>query len=153
MTLIVALDASPVSLLTQRKGVADADACRAWAESMVAAGASLVLPGIADYEVRRELLRAGKAAGIARLDALRASPAVQYLPVSDSAMLRAALLWAEARRRGLPTADPAELDCDVVLVAIVLAAGFPPDQVVIATSNVGHLSRFLRADNWRNIRA
>ena len=30
-------------------------------------------------------------------------------------MLRAAELWAQARRRGRPTADPKELDCDVIL--------------------------------------
>lgn len=58
--MIVALDASPVSLLTQRRGVGEADACRSWAESLVTAGVTLLLPAIADYEVRRELLRAGK---------------------------------------------------------------------------------------------
>ena len=151
--MIVALDASPLSLLTQRRGIPEADACRAWAESLVTDGALLVVPAVADYEVRRELLRAGKTAGVGRLDALRANPAFRYLPMTDGALTHAANLWADARRRGLPTADPAELDCDVVLVAILQTSGLPQDQVVVATSNVGHPSRFLPAEAWQNIRA
>ncbi len=71
--MIVALDASPLSLLTQRRGVAEGDACRAWAEALILGGATIAVPAIADYEIRRELLRAGKATSVARLDALRSS--------------------------------------------------------------------------------
>lgn len=150
--MIIALDASPVSLLAQRVGVADADACRAWLDSVVAAGATVALPAIADYEVRRELLRAGKARGVARLDALRANPAIRYLPMTDAALRHAATLWADVRRAGLPTADAAALDCDVVLVAILRTSELGNEPITIATSNVGHLSRFMPADAWRNIR-
>ena len=52
----------------------------------------------ADYEVRRELLRARKAEGLARLDALE--EALEYLPLTSAAMRRAAELWAEARQQG-----------------------------------------------------
>lgn len=45
---------------------------------------------IADYEVRRELLRANKARGLERLDLLKQT--LEYLPLS-TAMLRAAQLW------------------------------------------------------------
>lgn len=152
LPMIIALDATPVSLLTQRHGVPDADECRAWAASHIAAGTTIVIPAVADYEVRRELLRAGKSASIARLDALRTSPAFQFVPMTDAALTHAASLWADARRRGLPTADPAELDCDVVLVAILQTSTLPADQIVIATSNVGHLSRFMPAENWRTIK-
>jgi len=63
-----------------------------------------MLPEIADYEVRRELLRAGKVAGIGRLDELKSR--LTYLPISTLVMLLAADFWAEARKRGRPTADP-----------------------------------------------
>jgi hypothetical protein len=150
--MIIALDASPLSLVTQRAGVADADACRAWVGSMVAAGATIVLPAIADYEVRRELLRAGKTQGIARLDAFRTDPAIRYLPMTDAALHHAASLWASVRRAGLPTADPAALDGDVILVAILQTASLPNDTITIATSNPGHLARFMPAETWQNIR-
>jgi predicted nucleic acid-binding protein len=149
--MIVALDASPLSLLTQRYGIPEADDCRKWAASLVAAGVKMVIPSITDYEVRRELLRAGKATSIARLDALQNNPAFEFLPVSDAALLRAAVLWADARRRGLPTAAPSELDCDIVMVAIIQSSPLPLSDVIVATTNVGHLSRFLPAQNWRTL--
>ena len=61
-------------------------------------------PEIADYEVRRELLRAGKTRGIERLDALLET--FEYLPLSTVVMRDAALLWADVRKRGQPAADP-----------------------------------------------
>ena len=149
--MIVALDASPLSLLTQRLGVLHADECRAWADALGRAGHLIAIPAIADYEVRRELLRAGKLSSISRLDAMRTSPLVMHLPITDNALLRAATLWADARRAGLPTAGAAELDCDVVLAAIVLSSNLPLDQVVVATTNVAHLSRFLPAQTWQSI--
>jgi hypothetical protein len=63
-------------------------------------------------------------------------------------MLRAAELWAEARKSGMPTADPNELDCDVILAAQALEING-----VVATENVGHLSRFVAAKYWRNIKS
>ena len=149
--MIVALDSSPLSLLAQRHGVAPADECREWADAMGRAGHSIVVPAIADYEVRRELLRANKLSSITRLDEIRANPRLMFLPMTDAALLRAASLWADARKRGLPTAHPSELDCDVLLVAILLTSGIPANQVVVATSNVGHLARFLPAQTWQNI--
>lgn len=62
-------------------------------------------------------------------------------------MLKAAELWAEVRKRGMPTADSKALDCDVILAAQALAV-----DGLVATENVGHLSRLARAKSWRDIR-
>lgn len=91
---------------------------------------------IADYEIRRELIRADRPVGLARLNALKTT--LPYLPLTTSIMLRAAELWAEAR--GRPTADPQALDCDVILAAQALAMG-----ATLVTDNVGHLSLFVEA--------
>lgn len=115
-----------------------------WFTRILATDITVFVPEIADYEVRRELLRAERHVGIARLDALKAT--LPYLPITTAIMLRAAELWAEACRRGRPTADPKELDCDVILAAQALAVG-----AMVVTDNVGHLALFVDAKRWRDI--
>ena len=51
-------------------------------------GSRVLVPEIADYEVRRELRRANKARGLARLDALAAL--LEYLRLTTTAMRQAA---------------------------------------------------------------
>jgi predicted nucleic acid-binding protein len=118
-------------------------------EALMANGIAVVVPEIADYEVRRELLRAQKHAGITRLDSLKAR--IVYAPITTEVMLLAAEFWAQARRQGRPTTDDRALDGDVILAAqaVVLARG--GDRVLIATTNVGHLGRFADARNWEEI--
>lgn len=59
------------------------------------------------------------------------------------------------RQAGLPTAERFALDADVILAAQArtLDAGFwemPGAAIVIATSNVGHLSRLADAPLWQD---
>jgi predicted nucleic acid-binding protein len=116
---------------------------------LLAAGARIVVPEIADYELRRELLRAGKAKSVSRLDALAA--ATEYLPLTTLSVRRAAHLWAQARQQGQPTAGDNSIDADVILAAQALTLGAA--SMVVATTNVGHLSRFLASEIWQNISA
>jgi predicted nucleic acid-binding protein len=109
------------------------------------------VPAIANYEARRELLRAGKSASINRLDIFIVAEPDRYVPLTDADLYLAAQLWAESRRRGLPTSDPKELDVDVILAAQALNLGVPPDDLVVATTNVRHLSRFVNARLWTDI--
>jgi hypothetical protein len=62
-------------------------------------------------------------------------------------MLKAAELWADSRKKGQPTCDPKELDCDVILAAQALSVVNP----IIATENIGHLARFVDARHWKDI--
>lgn len=116
-------------------------------QQALAAGGRIVVPEIADYEVRRELLRGERFAGIARLDALLRD--VEYLPIITSSMKLAAQLWARTRQQGKPTADDRSLDGDVILAAQVLTSGFP--HAVVATTNVKHLSLFVAAAPWTDV--
>ena len=89
-----------------------------------------MVPEIANYEVRRELIRARRTAGIARLDAFIGQ--VEFLPIETAAMRQAAAFWTEARHQGQPTvADPA-LDGDVILAA--QAATLDRPDVIVATT-------------------
>ena len=115
-----------------------------WFGAILATDTTVFVSEIADYEVRRELIRADRPVGLARLNALKTT--LPYLPLTTPIILRAAELWAEARRRGRPTADPHALDCDVILAAQALAMG-----ATVVTDNVGHLSLFVEAKSWREI--
>ena len=67
-------------------------------------------------------------------------------------MIRAAELWAEARRHGRPTADPAALDADVIIASQVqLFAEAMREPVVVVTMNVRHLAQFVDARRWQEI--
>lgn len=110
---------------------------------------AIYVPEVTDYEIRRELLRVGATAGLRRLDRLTA--AARYIPISTPAMRLAAQLWAQARSRGIVTADPHALDGDVILCAQALALVLPSGSWVIATSNVAHLSHYAPAEIWQNI--
>jgi hypothetical protein len=54
MRLIV-LDTGTPGLLTHPRAQPTALACRQWAQALLAAAIRVIVPGIADYELRREL--------------------------------------------------------------------------------------------------
>ena len=123
--------------------------CKAWLKQLVLRGASVHIPEIADYELRRELLRMKSDESVRRLDALKAR--LTYVPITTEAMLKAAEHWAAARRAGRPTADDKALDGDVILAAQCALLTQPGDELILATTNVGHLARFVDARSWREI--
>ena len=143
------LDAGPLGLVTNPRLSPQSVACAKWLQTLVIDGVRVLVPEIADYEVRRELLRAKKVQGLARLDALATH--IDYLPLTTRAMRQAAALWATARQQGHPAASDESLDADMILAA--QAATLDAGDVVIATTNVGHLSRFAPAAMWQSITA
>lgn len=141
------LDAGPLGLITNPKLSPESEACTQWLQTPITSGSRVIIPEIADYEVRRELLRANKTRGISRLDDLAKS--IEYLPITTAAIRKAAKLWAEARQQGQPTAGDKTIDGDMILVAQAITLGIP--DIVIVTTNVGHLSRFIAAELWQNV--
>ena len=151
MARIVLLDAGPLWLLVQARGKPKADACRAWLGATEAPGVDVELSDIADFEVRRELIRTNATACLRRLDTLR--DARRPLAVTPDVLFQAARFWAIVRRAGKPTADPHALDADCILAAQASLIGQPGDIVTIATTNPGHLNRFpgIDARDWERI--
>lgn len=147
MSRTILLDSGPLGLVTNPGASPLAAACGRWVVDMIGSGSSVMVPEIADYEVRRELIRARRAAGIARLDAFIAQ--VEFLPIETAAMRRAASFWAEARQQGRPTAPDPALDADVILAA--QAATLERTDAIIATTNPKHLSRYVAAELWTDI--
>jgi predicted nucleic acid-binding protein len=123
--------------------------CKIWLRQLLLGEVTVCVPEIADYELRRELLRMTRTESIRRLDELKNR--LRYVPIVTSAMLKAAELWAAARTAGRPTADEKALDADAILAAQSIGIAGEGDSVIVATTNVGHLSRFVDARLWRDI--
>ncbi|MFP4440846.1 MAG: type II toxin-antitoxin system VapC family toxin [Chloroflexaceae bacterium] len=149
MTSLILLDTGPLGLVTNPRVSAETRECTRWLEHMLINGRQVCISEIADYEVRRELLRAGKTQGVRRLDAFKAT--ICYMPLTTTIMLRAAEFWALARKQEKPTADDKALDGDVILAAQARVLQEQGECVVVATMNVGHLAQFVTAQHWRTI--
>ena len=149
MTKHIVLGSFPLGALSHPNPSGEAADITKWAVRCSKAGHKLYIPEVIDYELRRELIRARKLTGIAKLNSLQT--ALRYLPITTGAMRLAAHLWAQARSGGYSTGDPKKIDIDVILAAQALTSGLPNADIVIATSNIAHLARFVAADEWRNI--
>jgi predicted nucleic acid-binding protein len=151
MKQIIILDSAPLGLLFQKAGIAAAEACRAWAKERMAGGVRIIVPEIVHYEIRRELLRLGKTRALASLEKYARAEPDRFRIVTSRDLELAAELWAESRRRGMPTADDRALDIDVILAAQVRNLGIPMSDLVVATSNSKHLSQFVPSEHWSNL--
>ncbi len=147
MSTIILLDTGPLGQISHPQPTQTNAACYAWFERLYLDGRRIIEPEIADYEIRRELLRAHKTNGLAALDKL--IEMIEYLPITTTAMRQAAAFWAQARQQGHPTAGDNTIDADVILAA--QAATIGDANVVVAATNVKHLSRFLHAELLQNI--
>lgn len=151
MSQFVVLDSGPLGLLTHPQRNAEVVAITEWLSRCLLSGHRMIIPAIVYYELKRELLRAGKTVSVSRLETFASATAGRYLPLSDEALQLAAALWARARQQGRPTADVKDLDIDVILAAQALSFGPAPDDVVVATTNPRHLSQFVSAKDWQEI--
>jgi predicted nucleic acid-binding protein len=68
----VVLDTGVLGLLAHTSKKSEPRKCKEWMQTLLRQEVSLYVPEIADYELRRELLRMDLTRSIARLDALKA---------------------------------------------------------------------------------
>src|SRR5262249_47660791 len=85
MSKLILLDSGPLGIISSPSKSDIVLACREWAIRQHEQGNVLIVPEIADYEVRRELLRAEKQSGLERLDLVKRTFA--YLPITTPVML------------------------------------------------------------------
>jgi predicted nucleic acid-binding protein len=149
--VIVILDSGVLHTLISTSKVKEVTDCQDWFYYLLSRSALVVTSAICNYEVKRELIRRKKVQEINNLNQLKTL--IDLIPVDEPALELAAKLWAEARNKGLPTADDLSLDADVIICAQykLLAEEYPGRYVVIATTNVKHLSRFTEAKEWQEI--
>jgi toxin FitB len=147
--MIVLLDAGPLGMVTNPRDSANARSWE-WLQRLVDKHVRVAVPEVADYEVRRELLRARKYQGLARLNAMKVM--LEYHAINTSIMVKAAENWALARQQGRQSASDESLDADMILAAHAWELSRSGERVVIATTNTRHLDRFALAQLWEDIR-
>jgi predicted nucleic acid-binding protein len=106
---------------------------------------TVLLPEIADYELRRELHWIDSKGSLARLNALPGQ--ATYVPLDTATMQFAAELWAYLRKTGQPTEAREHLGGDVILAAQALLTG-----ATVVTDNPKHLGRLVTAVRWQDVR-
>jgi predicted nucleic acid-binding protein len=147
MTDVIVLDSGPLGQVAHPRRRAEVTE---WLNRLVQSNIAIVIPEIADYEVRRELIRAGRLRSAERLTELREQ--FFFLIIQSECMLIAAEFWAHARNQGVPTAPDGHLDADVILAAQARTLVNLGHDVIIATTNTRHLSRFVPAQFWLDIK-
>lgn len=153
--MIVFIDSGVLGKLCNPNRTEETISVNDWLFSLLSKGVFVVSSYICDYEVRRSLildsLRNPNINSIEDLDEIK--KLVTFFPISSKVMIEAASLWAEARIQGVPTADNKSLDADIIICAQykLLEQEYPGRYIVIATTNVKHLSRFTEAKEWQEI--
>jgi predicted nucleic acid-binding protein len=154
MARLILLDSGPLGLIVRAPAKPEVVRCLTWLNAISTNGATIVIPEIVHYEVRRELIRI-RAVGILRRLQYYLDPTggLIHLPISTNAIIKAAEFWAYLRQSGIPTSSPDALDADSILAGQAALAGRPGDSVIIATTNLAHLARFpgIHAERWDRI--
>ena len=154
--MIVFLDSGVLGILANPNKIGEASDCEQWLLSLLSKGVSILTSDICDYEVRRSLiLESKKKPNINSLESLdELQEIITFFPLTSDLMREAAFLWAEAHFQGIPTASEKNIDVDIIICAgwKLLTEEFPGRYIVIATTNVEHLSRFAEAQEWGNIK-
>jgi hypothetical protein len=81
---VVVLDSGPIGFLTNPSNNPVPVAIRQWLTDLLAAGRRVILPEIADYEVRREFIRGSMTQSLILLDTL--ANQIEYLPLTTAMM-------------------------------------------------------------------
>lgn len=136
------LDTSVVGALCHpRRGAEE----KLWFRGVIGVRSGQVyLPEVADFELRRELIRLGASASLRKLDGLPLE--IRYVPITTAIMRDAASLWATLWNTGRPLGTADALGADVVLAAQARAVG-----ATVVTENVAHLGRMVDAVTWRDL--
>ncbi len=138
------LDSSPAGKLAHGRF----QEVRDWLADVLASGRRVVLPELADYEVRRGLLHMDAPAQLARLDKLKLD--LVYQPITTPIMMEAARIWADAKQSGRQFTDDHALSGDAILIAQAQALG-DKRSVVVISSNARHLRPYVKAMRWNEL--
>lgn len=95
MTRCIILDTGPLGKIAHPRPNQEV---AAWLNRVVSSGSLVIIPEIADYELRRNMLLEGMASSLKRLDELK--DLLLYMPLTTRAMIKAAEFWADGTEAG-----------------------------------------------------
>jgi hypothetical protein len=154
--MIVFLDSGVIGILSNPNKNNQVIACENWLYSLLAKSVYVVSSDICDYEVRRNLVLETmrferRSHSLTALDELHEF--VEFISVSPQVLGKAADIWARSRLQGQPMSNLTGIDVDAIVCAHwqLLRDEFPSRYVVVATTNVRHLSLFTEAFEWQDI--
>jgi predicted nucleic acid-binding protein len=104
----------------------------------------ILIPEIADYELRRELIAQRFVPGLEILDGLARRH--RYVPLDTETMRLAAQLWASLRGNGRLPSAPADLGADIILAAQAIQ-----QRAAVITANARHLARMVETCTWTDL--
>lgn len=155
--MIVFLDSGVLGVLSSSQKTDIVSQCKQWFYQLLARGIYVISSELCDYEVRRSLLlnkikNLLATQSLNNLDELQ--KIIEFLLLTTPVIRQAAQLWAETRSQGLPTADVENIDIDVIIGATcrLLQQEYPGRSLIVATTNVKHLTRFAEAITWQKIK-
>jgi hypothetical protein len=156
--MIVFLDSNILGLLCNTSDLHEAVDCIDWFNTQWTRGISFMTSDLCLYEVRRGLLKASiglakPVPGLLTLENIRSDGYLEFLPVSTGVLDLAAEIWAEAAADGRTTRGDKNIDVDIIISAHyqLLVDTYPGQQVIVATKNLKHISRFCQAASWQEI--
>lgn len=139
--MIVLIDSPIITLLITKPSYSlEAERCQDWLHHLAARGATLYIPEICDYEIRRGLLFTQEKEKISQfyelneLEFLRDN--VIFLPLTEYVARRSAIIWTKARV--IEKIQPKGINADIVILghALLMQEEYPGRQLVIATKNI-----------------
>ena len=160
--MIVLIDTGVLGLLCNPNpsNSKEARECLEWLDSLLMKSRRPISSEICEYELRRNLVqeKLKNSSSLSRkslqiLDSFHDNGFPEFLPISRDVLIEAANIWAKVRVSGQPTSTKENLDADCIIGAHyrLLKEESPGQDVVIATTNIKHLSRFSNAMTWREI--
>lgn len=153
--MIVFIETGVLGILC-RPGLSDEGRkCEEWLYKLLSRGVIVFASDICDYEVRRGLKleeKRGKPTGLGKLNDLK--NIIDFLSVTDEDLEVASDLWATSVITGKQIARESDINIDLIVCAQChrLQKEYPSHKVVVATTNIRHLIRFVNAEKWENIK-
>lgn len=161
--MIIFIDSSIITLLlTKPKDSEEARQCQDWLYYAIGRGATLYIPEICDYEIRRGILytqektKVNQFYKLNELEVLRNN--IIFLSLTEYTARKAAIIWAKARAMG--RTQPKGVSADIIILGHVklMQEEYPGRQITIATKNINDFT-FLPKDfldiyvaDWKDIK-